>query len=72
MPLCTDIDPSKTYAYGEPMRMRTNTKPMPPTPIASISDILQAASRLFVLLLARTLDLCRTSESLLSVLTLLA
>jgi len=49
-----------------------STKPIAATPIASIFHIHQVASRLFVLLLARTLDLCRTSESLLSVLALLA
>jgi hypothetical protein len=38
----------------------------------SISNTHQEATHLFVLLLGRTLDLCRTSESLLSVLALLA
>ena len=41
-------------------------------PSVSISHIHQEAHRLCVLLLLRTLDLCRTSESLLSVLALLA
>jgi len=47
--------------------------PFPQHQFASISHTHQAkASRLFVLLLRRTLDLCCTSESLLSVLALLA
>jgi hypothetical protein len=37
-----------------------------------ISHVHQETSPLFVLLLGSTLDLCRTSESLLSVLTLFA
>jgi len=72
MPLCTDVKSSKSYAYVEPFRMRTNTKSIPATPNVSIFHRNQKASRLFVLLLARTLDLCRTAESLLSVLALFA
>ena len=61
------------YMKGQCECVQTqSTKPIPATPIASIFHIRQVANRLFVLLLARTLDLCRTSESLLSVLALLA
>jgi len=75
MPSCPNIDPSAPYApYGEPMRMHaykhkahsrnTNLLPSQHTP--------GKASHLFVLLLGCTLGLRCTSESLLSVLALLA
>ena len=57
------------------MRKRTNMEPVPRSsinPCASIVHIPQEALRLRLLLLLRTLDLCRSSESLLSVLALLA
>ena len=75
MPPCPNVNPSAPYApYGEPMRMHsykhkahsTNTN-LPPSATHT-----RRASRLFLLLLGSTLDLCRTPESLLSVLALLA
>lgn len=64
-----------TYADMMESQCECVQKPIPiyqQTPFASISHIHQETSRLFLLLLACTLDLCRTPESLLSVLALLA
>jgi hypothetical protein len=64
-----------TYADMTESQRGCVQMPMPryqQTPLASILHTNQAASRLFLLLLACTLDLRRTPESLLSVLALLA
>ncbi len=54
------------HAYKHKVHFR-NTRSALPSPNKH-----QEASRLFLLLLGRTLDFCRTSESLLSVLALFA
>ena len=72
---CLNVEP---YALsGEPMRMQhkhkkpnSATPNLPPSPTDTRPT--KRASRLFLLLLGCTLDLRRTSESLLSVLALLA
>jgi hypothetical protein len=72
---CLNVEP---YALsGEPMRMQhkhkkpnSATPDLPPSPTDTRPT--KRASRLFLLLLGCTLDLRRTSESLLSVLALLA
>ena len=55
-------------------RAHSNTKPNPATPVCLHPNVHQreGASRLFLLLLGWALDLCRSSEGLLSVLALLA
>lgn len=71
VPMST-LRPQKHHMQSQCECMRTNTKPIPATPICLRLQHQEKASRLFLLLLGRTLDLRRTSESLLSVLALLA